>query len=52
MPPNHQAVEDPFPFTTWRLVQTAPAPGAWNMAVDEAILEAVGRGEALATLRL
>jgi len=29
-----------------------PAAGAWNMAVDEAILEAVGRGEAPPTLRL
>ncbi len=37
---------------TWRLLITPPARGAWNMAVDEAILEAAGRGEALATLRL
>ena len=29
-----------------------PAHGAWNMAVDEAILEHIGRGEALPTLRL
>ncbi len=36
----------------WRLVTTPPARGAWNMAVDEAILEAVGRGESPATLRL
>lgn len=36
----------------WRLINTAPAAGAWNMAVDEAILETVGRGEALPTLRL
>jgi lipoyl(octanoyl) transferase len=36
----------------WRLLITPPARGAWNMAVDEAILEAVGRSEALATLRL
>lgn len=40
------------PLTTWRLLKTPPAPGAWNMAVDEAILEAVGRGEVPATLRL
>jgi lipoyl(octanoyl) transferase len=36
----------------WRLVRSAPGCGAWNMAVDEAILEAVGRGEVPATLRL
>ena len=28
----------------WRLLTTPPAHGAWNMAVDEAILEHVGRG--------
>ena len=37
---------------TWRLLKTAPASGAWNMAVDEAILEAVGRGKVIPTLRL
>ncbi len=36
----------------WRLVKTPPASGAWNMAVDEAILEAVGRGASPPTLRL
>jgi len=36
----------------WRLLITPPARGAWNMAVDEAILEAVGRGGSLPTLRL
>ena len=36
----------------WRLLSTPPAPGAWNMAVDEAVLESIGRGEALPTLRL
>lgn len=36
----------------WRLIRTQPAAGAWNMAVDEAILEAVGRQQALPTLRL
>ncbi len=41
------------PFTPpWRLIVSAPAPGAWNMAVDEAILEAAGRGEVPPTLRL
>ncbi len=37
---------------TWRLLKTPPAHGAWNMAVDEAILEAVGGGESPSTLRL
>jgi len=36
----------------WRLLITPPARGAWNMAVDEAVLEAVGRGAARPTLRL
>ena len=36
----------------WRLLITAPAPGVWNMAVDEAILETCGRGDSLPTLRL
>lgn len=38
-------------FETWRLLLTAPARGAWNMAVDEAILEHIGRRESLPTLR-
>lgn len=37
---------------TWRLILTPAAPGAWNMAVDEAVLEHIGRGESLPTLRL
>jgi lipoate-protein ligase A len=37
---------------TWRLLIDPPARGAWNMAVDEAILEAAGRGDSLPTLRL
>lgn len=42
-----------LPMTdTWRLLNTPPARGAWNMAVDEAILEHIGRGESLPTLRL
>ncbi len=40
------------PVTVWRLITTPPARGAWNMAVDEAILEHVERGEAFPTLRL
>jgi lipoate-protein ligase A len=34
------------------LIQTLPAHGAWNMAVDEAILHTAGCGESLPTLRL
>lgn len=41
-----------YPRTTWRLVRTPPAKGAWNMAVDEALLESVGRGKSPPTLRL
>ena len=39
-------------MTPWRLIMDAPASGAWNMAVDEAILEHAGRGDVLPTLRL
>jgi len=35
----------------WRLINSGPGTGSWNMAVDEAILEAVIRGEAPPTLR-
>ena len=41
-----------FSTEKWRLIQTAPASGAWNMAVDEAILEAVIADSSPATLRL
>lgn len=36
----------------WRLIQSSPVPGAWNMAIDEAILEAAGSGKSPPTLRL
>ena len=38
--------------STWRVIEHPPANGAWNMAVDEAILESVYRGLSLPTLRL
>jgi lipoate-protein ligase A len=38
--------------STWRLIMDPPAQGAWNMAVDESLLEHAGRGESLPTLRL
>jgi lipoate-protein ligase A len=39
-------------MTLWRLLITHPAHGAWNMAVDEAILEHIYRNKSLPTLRL
>jgi lipoate-protein ligase A len=39
-------------MSKWRLILDSPASGAWNMAVDEAILEHAGRGDSLPTLRL
>lgn len=37
---------------TWRLLDLEAGDGAWNMAVDEALLMAATRGPALPTLRL
>jgi lipoate-protein ligase A len=39
-------------MSTWRLIYTPPARGAWNMAADEAILEHIHRGDSPTTLRL
>jgi lipoate-protein ligase A len=39
-------------MTSWRLLITPAARGAWNMAVDESILEHIGRSESPPTLRL
>ncbi len=39
-------------MNTWRLLITPPMCGAWNMAVDESILEHIGHGDSLPTLRL
>ncbi len=41
-----------YELVTWRILVHEPAGGAWNMAVDEAILESVGNGQSLPTLRL
>jgi lipoate-protein ligase A len=38
--------------STWRLLITPPASGRRNMAIDEAVLEAVASGQAPPTLRL
>ena len=35
----------------WRLIQNGPGDGAWNMALDEAIVGAVGQGRVPPTLR-
>jgi lipoyl(octanoyl) transferase len=43
---------DHYSPATWRIIISPPAPGAWNMAVDEAILLAVGAEAVLPTLRL
>mgnify|MGYP005848588849 FL=1 len=44
--------QNAFPFANWRLIVSPAAPGGWNMAVDEAILLAVGRQDVPPTLRL
>src|SRR5688572_28569918 len=41
-----------MPMTLLRLLFTPPARGAWNMALDETILEHIGSGESSPTLRL
>ena len=38
--------------STWRVIHSVPAAGAWNMAVDEAILEFSARDDVPPTLRL
>ena len=38
-------------IANWRLIVSSPGRGAWNMALDEAILESVGKGDSLPTLR-
>jgi len=41
-----------YPPAAWRLLRSAPADGAMNMALDEAILRAVAAGLVPPTLRL
>jgi lipoate-protein ligase A len=41
-----------YSHQAWRLLVTPPAKGAWNMAVDETLLEAVGDNQSLSCLRL
>ena len=46
------SVKSTFPRSPWRLIKTSPAPGAWNMALDEALLESMTAPQALPVLRL
>ncbi|MEN8173115.1 MAG: biotin/lipoate A/B protein ligase family protein [Chloroflexota bacterium] len=39
-------------LTTWRLIETPPATGAWNMAVDEVLLESMSLSSVESVLRL
>lgn len=50
--PLYPFANSDLPPATWRLLMDAPGRGAWNMAVDEALLESAGRGAAQPTLRL
>lgn len=47
----HHTISDSYKHVTWRLIETPPMPGPWNMALDEAIAEAVGAGQQPPTLR-
>lgn len=38
-------------MTTWRFIRSGPMDPAWNMAIDEAIMNAVAEGHAPPTLR-
>lgn len=47
-----QATYPQYPRARWRvLVEVLPRTGAWNMAIDEAVLESVASGASLPTLR-
>jgi lipoate-protein ligase A len=41
-----------YPLHSWRLLITPPMNGAWNMAIDETLLESVYTGNSLPVLRL
>ena len=41
-----------YPHQEWRLLITPPARGAWNMAVDEALVDRIALGDSLPCLRL
>lgn len=43
---------EPLERSTWRVIYSKPQKGAWNMALDEAILESVGKNNEMPVLRL
>ncbi len=45
-------IPDRFDRSIWRLIRNPPERGAWNMAVDEALLRQVCRGDSGPILRL
>ena len=47
-----ETIASQFPLSVWRLIHTPPAEGAWNMAVDEALLETMSCDDARPVLRL
>lgn len=49
--PHHAQPEETYAHATWRLVTHPARDGGWNMAVDEAILEALSAGRSQPTLR-
>ena len=50
-PEEWQTAQTAYRDPHWRLLNTGCHPGAWNMAVDEAILNACRRGQVPPTLR-
>lgn len=46
-----QELSETYPPAVWRVIVQPPADGPTNMAIDEAIAEAVGAGQSLPTLR-
>src|SRR5574338_520554 len=50
--PDNNSIVGQFPPAVWRLlIEREARTGAWNMALDEAIMDAVAAGEALPPLR-
>jgi len=50
--PERDANAGNYPSAVWRLmIERAPRTGAWNMALDEAIMDAAAEGAAPPTLR-
>jgi lipoate-protein ligase A len=45
-------MQSTFERSAWRLIKTPPARGAWNMALDEALLEGMRQEASLPILRL